>query len=106
MTDTQTPRIQREKFLAVWKRDFEGQGYCYGKDALENVEFGWEIASKIYEAELAAALAESAKWKADAITLALRLLGEDEHTFSPESAEVMKRLGPICITEAMKGQNP
>ena len=32
----------------------------------------------------------------DALTMALRLLGEDESTFAPETHEVMKRWRPIC----------
>lgn len=35
--------------------------------------------------------------EADALTMALRLLGEDENTFSPETAEVMDRWRPIAL---------
>lgn len=33
----------------------------------------------------------------DCMTLALRLLGEDEDTFAPETMEVMDRWRPKCI---------
>jgi transcriptional regulator with XRE-family HTH domain len=32
-----------QTFEQAWG-EFEAKGYCYGKDALENVRFGWEIA--------------------------------------------------------------
>jgi rubrerythrin len=32
----------------------------------------------------------------DCLTLALRLYGEDDNTFAPETAEVMKRWRPEC----------
>jgi len=33
----------------------------------------------------------------DCMTLALRLLGEDDRTFSPETHEVMTRWRPMCL---------
>lgn len=33
----------------------------------------------------------------DAMTLALRLMGEDEDTFAPETREVMSRWRPKCM---------
>ena len=42
--------------------------------------------------------------KQDATTMALRLLGEDENTFSPECYEVMKRWRPIAL-EAVRSVN-
>jgi hypothetical protein len=41
----------------------------------------------------------------DCLTMALRLLGEDETTFSPETAEVMKRWRPKCEA-ALRGEKP
>jgi hypothetical protein len=43
----------------------------------------------------------------DCFTLALRLLGEDPATFSPETAEVMDRWRPVCIEhiKSMGGTN-
>ncbi|HSW62195.1 MAG TPA: hypothetical protein VLH56_02570 [Dissulfurispiraceae bacterium] len=35
--------------------------------------------------------------EADALTMALRLLGEDDSTFSPECHEVMSRWGEIAM---------
>ncbi|TFZ81239.1 hypothetical protein [Candidatus Macondimonas diazotrophica] len=35
--------------------------------------------------------------EADALSMALRLLGEDESTFSPDVAEVMDRWGPLAL---------
>jgi hypothetical protein len=35
--------------------------------------------------------------EADALTMALRLMGEDEATFSPECAEVMERWRKECF---------
>ena len=35
--------------------------------------------------------------KMDALTMALRLLGESEETFSPECREVMDRWRPIAL---------
>jgi regulator of replication initiation timing len=40
---------------------------------------------------------ENEKLKGDAMTMALRLLGEDENTFSPECYEVMERWKKICL---------
>lgn len=40
---------------------------------------------------------ENEKLKGDAMTMALRLLGEDENTFSPECYEVMKRWKKTCL---------
>jgi hypothetical protein len=37
----------------------------------------------------------------DALTMALRLMGEDEDSFSPECREVMERWRPKCL-EAIK----
>jgi len=34
--------------------------------------------------------------RSDCITMALRLYGEDQNTFSPETATVMDRWRPIC----------
>lgn len=35
--------------------------------------------------------------EADALTMALRLLGEDNNTFSPDVAEVMDRWRPLAL---------
>jgi hypothetical protein len=40
----------------------------------------------------------------DALTLALRLLGEDESTFSPETAEAMDRWRPRCMEVLQKAE--
>lgn len=40
---------------------------------------------------------ENENLKGDALTMALRLLGEDENTFGPECYEVMKRWKKICL---------
>lgn len=36
--------------------------------------------------------------EADALSMALRLLGEDESTFSPDVAEVMDRWRPLALS--------
>ena len=41
--------------------------------------------------------AEIHQLESDCMTLALRLLGEDPNTFSPETQEVMTRWKPKCI---------
>ncbi|CAK0763762.1 hypothetical protein CCP4SC76_390007 [Gammaproteobacteria bacterium] len=41
--------------------------------------------------------AEIAQLRSDCLTLALRLFGEDDYTFSPESHEVMSRWRPKCF---------
>ena len=40
---------------------------------------------------------ENEKLKTEAMTMALRLLVEDENTFSPECYEVMKQWKPKCL---------
>jgi hypothetical protein len=37
------PDLAPETFEDVWAK-FEANGYQYGRDALENVKFGWKIA--------------------------------------------------------------
>ena len=44
--------------------------------------------------------------KKDALTMALRLLGEDEDTFSPECLEVMERWGPIAMRVVVESDEP
>jgi hypothetical protein len=39
----------------------------------------------------------------DALTMALRLYGEDEKTFAPETAEVMKRWRP-AVEKYLRGE--
>jgi hypothetical protein len=43
--------------------------------------------------------------ESDATTLALRLLGEGEETFSPETAEVMSRWRPVCLRLLQGGED-
>jgi hypothetical protein len=45
---------------------------------------------------------ELARLYRDALTLALRLMGEDESTFSPETAAVMDRWRPRCMEALQK----
>lgn len=40
--------------------------------------------------------------RSDALTLALRLYGEPDESFAPETLEVMRRLRPIVYRERMK----
>jgi hypothetical protein len=48
--------------------------------------------------------AENDQLRADVITLALRLYGEDATTFAPETAEVMHRWEPQCMA-LLTGRN-
>jgi len=41
--------------------------------------------------------------KKDALVMALRLMGEDDETFSPECHEVMKRWKPIALKACKEG---
>ncbi|GEM_PF-7098681 len=41
--------------------------------------------------------------KKDALVMALRLMGEDDETFSPECHEVMKRWEPIALKACKEG---
>lgn len=45
---------------------------------------------------LADTLAENAKLKSDCMTLVLRLMGEQDNTFAPNTREVMDRWRPLA----------
>jgi len=55
-----------------------------------------------YHEESAKLTMERDRLRADALTMALRLLGEDDSTFGPECHEVMQRWGKIA-QEALEG---
>lgn len=48
------------------------------------------------ERELATARAAVSNMRLDAMTLALRLMGESDDSFAPETRDVMKRFRPMC----------
>ncbi len=58
-----------------------------------------ELEKRIESAEATRddALAYAKGYKSDALIMALRLLGEDENSFSPETREVMNRWRPKCL---------